>query len=117
MLNLVKVAAVIDAAADHLDAIESDKLSTVQAERQAQVDKLAASYVDATGEEMPDGIRQKLATSDKDVVALVTSMIEKQAGRVESLGGPSDKDDAQQPVTLKEAAVAADERFLSWALS
>jgi predicted RNA binding protein with dsRBD fold (UPF0201 family) len=117
MLDLVKIANVLDAAADHLDAIESEKVSSVQAERHAQIDTLASKYAEATGEEMPDSIRQKLASSDKDVVSLINAMVEKQAGRVESLGGPSDKEDPAAPTSVKEAAEAADDAFLKWICS
>jgi hypothetical protein len=114
MLNLEKVAKVLDAAADHLDAIEAEKMSSARAERQERIDALAAKYADATGEEMPDSIRQKLAASDTDVVELVNSMIEKQAGAVEALGGPSSLNDDSTPTTVKEAADQAEDRFLSW---
>ena len=114
MLNLEKVANVLDAAADHLDAIEAEKVSSATAERQERIDTLAAKYADATGEEMPDGIRAKLANSDKDVVELVNSMVEKQAGEIEALGGPSSLGDNNASTTVKEAADQADEHFLTW---
>ena len=114
MLDLVKVANVLDAAADHFDAIESEKISSAHAERQARIDTLASKYAEATGETMPEAIRNKLASSDKDVVELVRSMIEKQAGAVESLGGPSSRGDETAPMTVKEAADQADEQFLAW---
>jgi len=117
MLNLIKVANVLDAAAEHLDAIEAEKISSACAERQARVDTLAAKYAEATGEEISDSIRKKLATSDKDIVELVNSMIEKQAGTVEALGGPSSRGDTASPTTIKEAAEQADERFLNWITS
>ncbi len=114
MLNLEKVANVLDAAADHLDAIEAEKLSSATAERQERIDTLAVKYADATGEEMPASIRAKLANSDKDVVELVNSMLEKQAGEVEALGGPSSLSDNSASLTIKEAADQADERFVTW---
>ena len=113
MLDLVKVANVHDAAAEHLDAIESEKISSACAERQTRIDTLASKYAETTGEELPDSIRKKLASSDKDVVELVNSMIEKQAGTVEALGGPSSRGDNSAPTTIKEAAEQAEERFLS----
>jgi hypothetical protein len=114
MLNLEKVANVLDAAADHLDAIEAEKTSAAHSERQGRIDVLAGKYADATGDEMPASIREKLAASDKDVVELVNSMIEKQAGVVEALGGPSSRDDNAAPTTTKEAADQADEHFVNW---
>lgn len=117
MLDLTKVAAVLDAAADHFDAIEAEKLSSVRAERRSQIDKLAAKYTEATGEEMPASICQKLAASDKDIVELLNGMLEKQASTVETLGGPSSRGDNAEPLTTKEASEKADDRFLGWILS
>ena len=117
MLDLTKVANVLDAAADHFDAIEAEKISSANAECQARIDTLASKYADATGEEMPDSIRKKLASSDKDVVALVNSMIEKQAGTVESMGSPSSRGDGAAPLTVKEASEQAEKRFGDWLVS
>jgi hypothetical protein len=117
MLDLTKVANVLDAAAEHLDAIESEKVSSAHAERQTRVDTLAAKYAEATGEELPDSIRKKLASSDKDVVEWVNSMIEKQAGAVEALGSPSSRGDGAAPVTVKESADQAEARFGEWIVS
>lgn len=117
MLDLEKVATVLDAAADHFDAIEAEKVSSARAERITQIDEVASKYAEATGEEMPESIRQKLAESPKDVVAFLRSMTEKQAGAVESLGGPSSRNDDPAPKTVKEAAAAADDQFLKWVMS
>lgn len=117
MLDLEKVAAVLDAAADHLDAINAEKVSNVRAERRNQIEAVAAKYAEATGDVMPESIRQKLAEGSQDVVAFLQTMAEKQAGAVESLGGPSSRDDDPAPRTTKEAAVAADDRFLNWVMS
>ncbi len=116
-LSLVKVAAVLEAAADHFDALERDQASSVRAERQAQIDTLAGKYAEATGEEMPAPMRRKLADSDRDVVELIASMATKQAGAIEALGGPSTRTDPGAPRTVKEAAEQADDRFLSWVTS
>jgi len=109
-----KIAAVFDALADHLDAVEAEKTSSAHATRLAQIDELAGKYAAATGEEMPSSVRKKLAESDEDIVALVRGMAEKQAGLVEPLGGPSNRSDEKLALTKKEAAVQADDRFLSW---
>lgn len=113
-LDLEKVAAVLDAAADHIDAIDAEKVSSARAERMTQIDEVASKYAEAMGEEMPDVIRQKLAEGPQDVVAFLRTMTEKQAGAVESLGGPSSRNDALEPRTIKEAAADADQRFLNW---
>jgi hypothetical protein len=117
MLDPVKIAAVLDAAADHLDAVEQAKLSSIRAERQSIVDALAAKYAETHGEELPEKIRQKLAASDTDVINLLHTMVEKNAGRPEALGGPSDRDDEKQSLSVKEAADAAWDRFGNWLTS
>lgn len=117
MLDLMKVARVLEAAADHFDAVEAAKVAADQHERQSQISKLATVYAETTGEEMPETIRQKLAASDKDIVSLVNSMVQKHAGRVESLGSPSDLDDEPQVYTKKEASAAAEDKFLNWIVS
>jgi hypothetical protein len=116
-MDLIKAAAAIEAAADHLEAVDAEKRAQVGAERQSSIDKLAGKYTDATGEEMPDAIRKKLAESDSDVVGLLQSMVDKQASQLETLGSPSTIDDEKVPTTKKEAAENADSRFLNWVQS
>ena len=112
--NLSKIATVLEAAADHLDAIEHEKQSSVMAERQSRVDDLANKYAETTGDEMPAEIRAKLATSDKAVVELLDQMVQKHASRIAPLGGPSSDNDDSAPLTKKEAADAASDRFINW---
>jgi len=115
--DLSKIAAVLDAAADHLDAIESEKKSSAMAERQSRIDDLANKYAEATGEEMPEEIRAKLAASDKAVVELLDQMVQKHASQIAPLGGPASERDDSGPVTTKEAADAASDRFLTWIMA
>lgn len=117
MPDLTKVAAVLEAAADHLDALEHEKLSNARAVRSAQIEAVAAKYAEATGEQIPDNVRKKLAESPQDIVAFLQTMAEKQAGSVESMGAPSSRDADNAPKNVKEAAAAADDRFLSWVMS
>lgn len=116
--DMIKAAEALEAAADYIDKMEQEKQSSVAAERRTSVDELADKYAQATGEKMPVGIREKLSTSDKDVVALIKGIVEKQAGSVESLGTASSRPDRQAaPMNVKEAADAADDRFLNWIMS
>jgi hypothetical protein len=117
-VSLLKIAAVLDATANHLDALEHEKASSLNAERSARIDTLASKYAEATGEEMPENLRKKLANSDKEVVELITSMATKQASAVEALGSPSERnDDGGTPLSVKEAAEQAEQRFLGWITS
>jgi len=113
-VDLNKVAEVLDAAAEHLDALESEKQASVIAARESMLDQLANKYAEATGDSMPDNIRKKLASSDTDIVNLLQSMVEKQASQVDTLGAPSNNNDGSLPLTVKESAEQADSRFLNW---
>lgn len=111
----LKVADVLDACAEHIDAEETAKVSSARVERQTQIDSLADKYATATGEELTELERKKLAESDGDVVGLLRQIVEKQAGHVESLGGPSERDDGKMlPATVKEAADQAYDKFGDW---
>jgi hypothetical protein len=117
-LDLQKVAKVLDAAADHWDALDAEKVHSVKAEKNAQIDALASKYAAATGEELSDEMRAKLAGADGDVVTLLRHLTEKNAGSVDTLGGPSEKDDDKPaPTSVKEAADAAYDRFGNWVTS
>ena len=117
-MDRLKIANVLERMADVLDAGEAEKQASVVQQRVTQIDKLVEQYREATGEDLPDNIRQKLASSDEDVVSLVQKMAERQTEKVESLGGPSSNRDGDAlPLTKKEAADAANERFLNWAIS
>lgn len=116
-VDRLKLAAVLDRMADYVENVESDKTASVRAERSASIDKLATRYVEATGEELPDSVRKKLADTDKDIVELIQSMAEKNASIPEELGGPSSRRDEPSPMNIKEAADAAYDRFGAWLTS
>lgn len=115
---LIKVAEVLEAAASHIDTTEAEKIAAVTAQKQSIINSLASKYAEATGEDIPDDLRSKLANSDGDVVDLMKSILEKQSTQMESLGHASAKDDDDAlPSTTKEASEKADERFLNWLTS
>lgn len=116
-MNLRKVAAVLDATAEYVDAVEREKQASVDSARKARVDKVASAHISAHGEEIPDDIRQKLASTDPSVLNYVESVLAKQAGVVDSLGSPATPADDDQPSTIKEAGDAAEKRFLNWLVS
>jgi len=115
-MNLRKVAAVLDAAASYVDCVEREKLAAIASERQGRVDKVASAHAAAHGEEIPDDIRQKLAATDPSVLSYVENVLAKNAGVVDTLGAPASLADDDPPVNIKEAADAADKKFLSWIL-
>lgn len=113
---LTKVAEVLELLASHIDSLENEKAASVAAEKSSIITALADKYAAATGETLPDEVKNKLAAVDGDVVTLVNSLIEKSAGTVDSLGGPSEVQDETMPLTKKEAAVKAEDQFLNWIL-
>ena len=116
MADLMKVAAVLDAAADYYEQNEREKTSATEAARTSRIDKIAALHVATHGEEMSDVARQKLAKTDDASLDYVEELLSKQAGTVTPLGAGVAPDDPT-PKTTKEAADDADKRFLGWITS
>jgi ABC-type Zn uptake system ZnuABC Zn-binding protein ZnuA len=116
VVDPTKLAAVFDAMADYVDQVESEKTSSVEAARQARIDKIAAAHAAAHGEELPEATRKKLASNDA-ALDYVEDLLTKQAGVVTPLGAGASPDSDPQPRTVKEAADAADERFLNFLIS
>lgn len=117
MADLQKLANVIDAFADYVDENESKKTAAVETARKTRLDKIASAHLTANGEEMTDIDRQKLAKADDATLDYIESQLSKQAGVVDSLGAGASPEPDSQPKTVKEAASAADERFLTWITS
>lgn len=116
MADLTKIAAVLDAAADYIEEREREKVSAVAAQRQARIDKIATAHLAAHGEELPALVRQKLAATDDGSLDIVEDLLSKQAGTITPLGA-GDAADGPVLTNIKEAANAADERFLGWIVS
>jgi hypothetical protein len=111
---LLKVAAVLEETAKIVDSHETEKAAAVKTARDAALKSVADKYAEATGEEIPSEVFDKLSSAGEDVVSTVRQLLEKTAGStggVESLGRSSEKSAQKQPTTKKEAADAAYERF------
>lgn len=113
MADLMKVAAVLDAAADYYEQNERTKLAAVDAARTSRIDKIATLHVATHGEEMSTVERQKLAKTDDASLDYVEELLTKQSGAVTPLGAGVTSDDST-PKTTKQAAEDADDRFLNW---
>jgi hypothetical protein len=113
--DLTKLAAVFDAMADYVDQIEGEKTSSIESARQARINKIATAHAAAHGEELPEATRKKLASSD-EALDYVEDLLSKQAGVVAPLGAGV-LSDTESTKTIKEAADAADDRFVSWIVS
>lgn len=112
MADLLKIAAVLEAAAVVLDANEAEKTAAVTEQRNTVAKDLASKYAQATGEELPGEVASKLAAGDPAVLSAVQSVVEKTAGAVESLGRSSTRPDTKpQPVTREDRRKAAWDRF------
>lgn len=116
MADLNKLANVFDAFADYVDENESKKTAAVESARKARLDKIATAHLATHGEEMSDIDRQKLAKADDTTLDYIENLLTKQAGNVDALGAPADPENPT-PTTVKEAADAADQRFLGWLTS
>lgn len=116
-VDLNKVAAVLDGLADYVDAIEGDRLSKTASERNEKLDKLAESYAEATGAALPTEIREKLANVEVGALEHLLKIANNNDGQPDSLGNPADINDTKIPQTVKEAAVKAEDDFLTWVLS
>lgn len=116
---LLKVANVLDEAAKVIDNAEAEKTAAVKTAREAALKNISDRYTEATGEEIPQEVFDKISSSGEDVLSTVKHLLEKTAGStgVESLGRSGEKSAAKQPSTKKEAADAAYERFGNFIIS
>lgn len=114
MADLTKLAAVFDAMADYVDARETEKTAVIENTRKARLDKIAMAHLASHGEPMSDVDRAKLAQANDAALDYIEDTLSKQASVVDSLGAGASPEADSQPTNVKEASVAADERFLSW---
>ena len=115
---LLKAAAVLDAAAEVIDAQERQTRTAVKVARDEALQSLTAQYSHLTGEDLPADVLNKLASSDESVLGAVKQVFSKTAGAVESLGGSgAPAETPKQPTTKKEAAQLAWSNFGSFITS
>jgi len=126
-----RTAAVLEKTADYLDTEDRRQQDTIRSERRQVAQTLSEKYAAATGEELPPGSVEKLAASDKDLLAIFEKIAAKttgtSGGAPDDMGTPSDRNDRNDRSTPaptagkyrdgqeKRAAVEdADERFVDW---
>lgn len=111
---LLKVASVLEEAADVIDAQAVEKTAAVNKAREDVVKDVAAKYAALTGEELPSEELSKLASGEG--LETFRKLLEKTAsGAVESMGGSSEIPSGRvQPSNKKEAAQAAWDAFGSY---
>lgn len=116
-MELEKVASVLEAAAAYLDAVEGEKQAAVQAERERLITNIGEKYAEATGEEISDDILRKLTNADTDLLNAFGHFAETSYEKTAELGEPSDLRDPSAPLSRKDEAEAADERFINFLIS
>jgi hypothetical protein len=110
MLDLIKVAEVLEAAANYIEATETKQAEAANAIRDAEVSKLASRIRDAVGENVSPEVLKLAAVNPE-----VTELLSRLAGgdRVDSLGGPETTKTASSSSSLPEAEAA----FVNFLLS
>lgn len=111
---LLKIANVLEQTAAYVDAQEAEKQNAVKVARDRSIKELSAKFSQATGEDLPEDVVAKLASSDEDVLTTVSRLVEKTGSPVESLGGSSEKTGSHHPTSKKERAEAAWNNFGSF---
>jgi hypothetical protein len=111
MLDLTKVAEVLEAAASYIEATETKQADAIKTARHAEVSKLAGRIQDVMGEELNPDVLSKLAETNPEVTALLSRLTGE--GMVDSLGGPETTKTASTSSSLPEAEAA----FLNFLLS
>lgn len=114
MANLEKIANVLELTAEYVEQVEREKQAAADGARKARLDKIAAAHLAAHGEEMAETARQKLAKTDAATLDVVEELLQKQAGAVESMGGPARDEDLN---TKQASKPDADQAFLNWIVS
>ena len=108
------IADVLDSVASYVDDLEHEKEAAEKEARDSRVGKIAARYEASTGEDVPASIKEKLAGLDQETLDHLLKVANNNNEDVTSLGGPGSMNDHRTSMTVKEAAVQADDRFLDW---
>jgi hypothetical protein len=112
-----KVADILESVATYVDGIEHTKSAAEKSARDTRISKFATQYTSSTGESLPPSLRDKLANLDQESLDQLLKVANNTGDSPESLGGPAEISDNHPPRTVKEAAVKADEQFLSWIIN
>jgi len=118
MSNVLEhTAAVLEKMAEYLDSVETERVYFANAENRKVASDILTRFKDLTGDDVSDGLADKIANTDKDVIGLLTKV----AGTIQdadSLGGPSERAGTPAgPLTAKEQVKLAEDKFLSWVLT
>jgi hypothetical protein len=118
MASYEQIADVLESVAKYIDDVESQKTAALTEAKTQRLSKFAEGYEAATGEKFDANLQDKLASLDPEVLDhLLKVAHNNRNGNPESLGGPADISDTPTSRTVKEAAVHAEDRFLTWILA
>jgi len=112
-----KIADLLDAVAEYVDDVESQKTAAEQSARNERVEKLAQNYSVSTGEALPNEFKLKLASLDPTTLDHLLKVAKNNTESPDALGKPADADDTPAPRTVKEAAENAEKRFLDFLIN
>jgi len=107
--TLPKIAAVLEKLADYVESTESVKVNEDQVKRASAAKNLAEKISTLTGENLDEGVVEKLAGLDPEVAEMIGKFAGESTG-VDSMGGPEERDTEK----TASAGESADARFMSW---
>jgi len=114
ILDLVKVADVLEKVAAYIDATEAEKQDNINNSRSKIASLLQENYEDATGEILDDDVVSKIASADVDILTAIDRLTQRDDSE---LGSASSIKSASAPVTKKEQAEAAEDHFAEFCLN
>lgn len=119
-----QTADVLEKLADWLDTTAQQQQAEKKAERRKVAQQISEKYAAATGEELPAQSVEKIASSDEDLVAILTKIAERapQGETPDAMGNaedPRDNETATQKRGGQEkiAGEDVDRRFVDWIMS
>jgi hypothetical protein len=115
-MELTKIADVLDAMADYVEANESEKQAQVNAAKESLIVSIGEKYAAATGETISDDLLKKFSGADVPLLEAMEKVAETKKDTDQmTMGEPSEKRDfSAEPENKKEAAEIAGDRFLQW---
>jgi hypothetical protein len=110
---MLKLATVLEETALVLEKQETAQLSAEKTAHETVVNQLKASYLESTGEELPEDVLQKLASADEPTLSAMRTVVAKTAeAGVARLGSSGEKTAGRaEPRNAREAAQQAYDNF------
>lgn len=110
------IADVLEKAAHYIEAVETEKQAEVRAGRESTISAIREKLSAVTGEVVDDGVVDKLATVDPEILSTIEKLAEG-APSDDSLGGPSSRRSAAAPLSKDESVKVAGDRFIEFCTS